>query len=81
MKKLLAGSFAFVLTLMLSTIAFAANYNITEYCGENGLINRVSDRETHFNKGDVLNVSAPTIVQNGVDHQTHWESPEDPNLI
>ena len=77
MKKLLVGSFAFVLTLMLSTIAFAANYNITEYCGENGLINRVSGQETHFNKGDVLNVSTPTIVQSG----TVVAGPEYPNLI
>lgn len=53
MKKLLVGSFAFVFALVLSTSAFARTLEITEYCGENGLINRGNDP---VQSGDVLNI-------------------------
>ncbi|MBO7431973.1 MAG: right-handed parallel beta-helix repeat-containing protein [Elusimicrobia bacterium] len=53
MKKLVVGGFVFVLTLMLFTNVFARNLEITEYCGENGLIDRGNDP---VQTGDVLNV-------------------------
>ena len=55
MKKLVVGCFAFVFALALSTSVFAQNYDITEFCGENGLINRGYEQEP-FITGDVLNV-------------------------
>ena len=55
MKKLVVGSFAFVLTLMLFTNVFAdgRTLSITEYCGEKGLINRGNDP---VKKEDTLNI-------------------------
>ena len=49
MKKLVVGSFAFVLTLMLAINVFATTYDVTEYDGENGLERSVAT-------GDVLNL-------------------------
>ena len=52
MKKLVVGSFAFVLTLMLAINVFATTYDVTEYEGGNGLVGR-NDR---YATGDVLNL-------------------------
>lgn len=54
MKKLMLSSLVFVVTVMISVTVFAQSYNITEYCGENGLIDR--NQAPQFEKGDVLNV-------------------------
>ena len=54
MKKLVAGSLAFVFALTLSTSVFAdRTLSITEYCGDNGLIDRGNDP---VQKGDTLNI-------------------------
>ena len=52
MKKLIVGSFAFVLTLMLCTNVFARNLNITEFNGEEGLLDRAESDSV--GSGDVL---------------------------
>ena len=53
MKKLVVGSLLFVLTAMLFTNVFAETKNITEYCGNNGLLLR---RGSQIEHGDVLNI-------------------------
>ena len=53
MKKLVVGSLVFVLTAMLFTNVFAETKNITEYCGDNGLLLR---RGTQIESGDILNI-------------------------
>lgn len=53
MKKLVVGSLLFVLTVMLFTNVFAETKNITEYCGNNGLLLR---RSSPIEPGDVLNI-------------------------
>ncbi len=71
MKKLVVGSLAFVFALVLSTSAFARTLEITEYCGENGLINRGNDP---VRTGDVLN------VKNDITQESETENVE-PNWI
>ncbi len=72
MKKLVAGSLAFVFALVLSTSAFARTLEITEYCGENGLINRGNDP---VRTGDVLN------VKNDITQEADETGYIEPNLI
>lgn len=55
MKKLVVLSFSFVLMLMLVTNVFSAGtLEITEYIGENGLLERGTGNE--IGKGDTLNI-------------------------
>ena len=60
MKKLVVGSFAFVLALMLTTSVYAATLDITAYEGDNGLVGR----STPVNKGDVLNIKQIWDIKN-----------------
>ncbi len=62
MKKLVVGSLAFVFALVLSTSTFARTLEITEYCGENGLINRGNNP---VQAGDILNVQNDIIQDTG----------------
>ena len=71
MKKLVVGSLAFVFALVLSTSVFARTLEITEYCGEKGLIARGNNP---VQVGDVLNVKKDIIqLPNEQDYvQSNW---------
>lgn len=66
MKKLVVGTFVFVLTLMLFTNVFAETKNITEYCGNNGLLLR---RGSQIEHGDVLNIKNDIKQESEVTYQ------------
>lgn len=66
MKKLVVGSLLFVLTAMLFTNVFAETKNITEYCGNNGLLLR---RGSQIEHGDVLNIKNDIKQESEVTYQ------------
>ncbi|MBO7611652.1 MAG: hypothetical protein J6T23_05520, partial [Elusimicrobia bacterium] len=61
MKKLIVGSFAFVVALLLCTSVFAKTLDIYTFEGPDGLVDRGESEP--IGNGDVLNIKSPYISQ------------------